>query len=223
MHRNLTIPIAIILGGFIVAIAVYFAVAPRTLAPTGIGNPSLVRPVGSADHILGSPTAPVKIVEYSDFDCTFCKDFDETLHQIIANEGADGSVAWVYRQFPLTEIHPDAMKNAEAAECAAIAGGNDAFWKFAGELFKNQPADGAKYGQYALNAGVPGAAFSSCYTDAAAAVDARIAADRENALAVGAQGTPYSLILVDGKTPVVMNGAYSYDAVKALIDQALGK
>lgn len=163
------------------------------------------------------------IVEYSDFDCEYCKDFHNTLHQVIANAGANGKVAWVFREFPLTEIHPNALPHARAAECIAKVVGNDTFWKFANALFANQPVEPAHYGSLAQAAGVSGDAFAACYADAAASVDARIMADRENALAVGAQGTPYSLILVAGKPPVVMEGAYSYDAVKQLVDQALGK
>ncbi len=220
---NYTVPIAIIVGGLIVALAIYFAIAARPSigAVAGNGNPSLIRPVDSTDHILGNPTAPIIIVEYSDFDCTFCKTFDTTLHEIIANAGATGKVAWVFRHFPLTEIHPDALKKAMAAECAAQAGGNDAFWKFASALFAHQPADTTKLGEYAKTAGVPSDAFTACYTNAVTTVEARVKADRENALAIGARGTPYSVILVAGKAPVVMDGAYSYDAVKLLIDQAL--
>lgn len=219
MRSSYTIPIAIVLGGLLVAVAVY-AVTPKRPS-TGTGNPAMVRPVGAQDHIFGNPDAPVMIVEYSDYDCEFCKDFDETLHQVIANAGVHGQVAWVFRQFPLTEIHPDALKHAEAAECAALADGNDAFWKFSDLLFANQPADPAKYGAYAQQAGVPSEAFSTCFMQASTTVLDRINADRENAFAVGAQGTPYSLILVAGKPPVVIGSAYPYEIVQALVDEAL--
>jgi len=58
------------------------------------------------------------------------------LHQIIANEGVGGNVAWVFREFPLIEIHPNALFNARAAECVAQVAGNDAFWKFADSYLK---------------------------------------------------------------------------------------
>ena len=225
MNSNYTVPIAIIIGGLVVALAVYFAVTqnpPRGSAVTA-GNPALVRPVDKNDHIFGNPAAKVMLVEYSDFDCTFCKNFDTTLHEIVANEGASGNVAWVYRHFPLIEIHPDTMNLARAAECAASAGGADAFWKFANLLFTNQPADVNKLGEYAASAGVPGDAFASCYANASDTFDAKIKADRENALSMGAKGTPFSVIVVAGQAPVVMDGAYPYDAVKALIDTALGE
>jgi len=219
MKSSYTIPLAIVLGGIIVAIAVYASMPkrPSTSALT------LIRPVGASDHILGNPAAPVQIVEYSDFDCTYCKSFDSTMRQIIANEGVDGKVAWVYREFPLTEIHPSALKHAEAAECAAQVAGNDAFWKFTNELFTHQPADSTQYGAYAKTIGLSGDAFASCFANASSTLDARIMADRQNALDIGAQGTPFSVILVTGKPPVVMAGGYSYAAVKALVDTALAK
>lgn len=222
MERSLTIPFAIIFGGIVIALAVYVSMPKKPSVDSSMGNPALVRPVGVNDHILGNPAAKVMIIEYSDFDCDFCKDFHETLHQIVASEGADGDVAWVFRQFPLSEIHPNALSHAKAAECIAQVGGNDAFWKFADALFTNQPVDSTRYGELARTVGILGTdAFATCYASASTTLSARISADRQNALDVGAPGTPYSLILVDGKPPAVMNGAYSYEAVKQLVDQAL--
>jgi len=158
--------------------------------------------------------------------------FDEVLRQIIATEGATGNVALVFREFPLTEIHPNALSHAHAAECAAAITGNDAFWKFADELFANQPVDPANYGTLASEAGISSDpsrqggqseadAFATCYATASTTLDARINADRTNALDIGANGTPYSVILVNGQPQVVIPSAYSYDAMKQLVDQAL--
>jgi protein-disulfide isomerase len=220
VKSSLKIPSAIVLGGVIIALAVYFSIPHRPGTIAGSGDPALVRPVGSGDHILGNPSAKVMIVEYSDFDCGFCSGFHETLRQIIANEGTKGEVAWVFREFPLVEIHPNALSLARAAECVAEVAGNDAFWKFADALFANQPVAPTRYSELAKVAGVLDIdTFTACYINAAA--DARINADRQNALDTGASGTPYSLILVAGAAPVVMDGAYPYDAVKQLIDAAL--
>ena len=216
--RSFAIPVAIVLGGVIVALAVYLSIAPP-LPKSDSGNPELVRPVSAADHILGNPAAPVVIVEYADFDCEYCKGFNDILHQIVANGGGD--VAVVFRHFPLSEIHPNALSHARAAECAAEAGGNDAFWNFVDELFASQPISTGSYGERAAKAGISGDAFASCYANASATFDEHIMADRKNALLVGALGTPYSLILVSGKTPVVMSGAYPYDEVKLRVDHAL--
>lgn len=224
MTQSRTIPIAIVLAGCILAGAVYLTVSSEMTASRKVnGDPSLVRPVSSADHIFGNPAAPVTIVEYSDYDCVYCKTFDETLRQIIANEGATGNVSWVFRHFPLSEIHPNAQRHAEAAECAATVGGNDGFWAFDKQLFENQPVDPSQYGTLAANAGITTSAFAQCLSTSSSTMDARIAADAKNARSAGATGTPYSLILVAGHSPVVMDGAYSYDAVKALVDTALSK
>ena len=219
MKSSYTIPIAIVLGGIVVAFAVY-ASLPKDPDSTA-GNPALVRPVSADDHIFGNPAARVKIVTYTDFNCEYCKEFDDTMRHIIANEGTKGEVAWVYREFPLTEIHPDAPRHAEAAECIAQTAGNDAFWKFAKVLFENQPANPSAYGTYAKTSDISSDTFASCFADTPPAISARIKADRENALTVGANGTPYSVLIVGGKPSIVMPGAYPYGAVKELIDEAL--
>src|SRR6185436_3564010 len=165
---------------------------------------ALVRPIDSTDHIFGNPAAKVMVVEYADFDCEHCETFNDTMHQIIANEGAKGQVAWVFRHFPLTEIHPNALSHAKAAECAAMVAGNDAFWRFESELFARQPVDTSLYGTIAKAAGVPSDnAFATCYASESASSPllTRIWSDRQNALDIGAQGTPYSLILVADKAP----------------------
>ena len=221
MKTSLTVPIAIVVGGIIVAGAVYLSIQKVPTTDTGNDTPSLLRPVDATDHILGNPAAKVLIVEYSDFDCDFCKTYHETLHQIIAAAGANGQVAWVLREFPLIEIHPNALPSARAAECVAETAGNDAFWKFTDILFQNQPVDPIRFGEYAKAAGISGDAFATCYANAATTVEAGILAGRQNALAMGAEGTPYSIILTAGKAPVLLKGAYPYDAVKQLIDQAL--
>lgn len=224
MKSSYTLPVAILVAGVILASAVYLSVAKKDSSILGSnGNAVLVRPVGTSDHILGNPAASVLIVEYSDFECTFCKTFDQTVRQIVANEGATGKVALIYREFPLTEIHPNAMNDARAAECVAQTAGNDAFWKFANSLFLNQPVNSSQYGVFAESAGISGNAFADCYSNAQTTVDGRILADRQNALEIGAHGTPYSLILVQNTAPVVIDGAYPYDAVKQLVDQALAK
>lgn len=205
-----------------IAGAVYFSLAdPTSVVGPKNGSPALVRPVDSNDHIFGNPSARVIIVEYADYDCDFCKDLHTTLHRVITERGANGQVAWVYRQFPLTELHPNAQKHAQAAECVALTAGNDAFWKFSDAMFANQPTDPSRYGALAQSAGAPTQAFQECYVNAESKVNARIAADRANALAAGARGTPYSIVIADGKAPIVMDGAYTEDAVNLILDQVL--
>jgi protein-disulfide isomerase len=92
-----------------------------------------MRPVSADDHIIGDVNAEIIIVEYSDLDCPFCKVFHNTMHQVVNQ--SEGKVAWVYRHYPIPQLHPNAPLKAEESECAWELGGNDAFWKYADKVF----------------------------------------------------------------------------------------
>lgn len=220
---SVIIPTAIVIGGLVVALAVYMTVHHAPESSTGSGDPALVRPVGPEDHILGNPMAPVVLVEYADFDCEYCAQFDTAMHQIIAAEGADGSVAWVYRNYPIPELHAHARAAAEAAECVAKESGNETYWKFADSLFAKQPVDPLDYLPFAQAAGADVSAVSRCMQNASSTVSARIDAEAQNAQAIGAIGTPYSILLIRGNTPAIINGAWPYDELKAAIDAAIAE
>jgi len=91
-----------------------------------------VNPVTEDDHIKGDLNAPIKIIEYSDFDCPFCSRFHETMDQVVSQ---NDDVAWVYRHFPLDQLHPNARTVAQISECVANLGGNEAFWTFTDGYF----------------------------------------------------------------------------------------
>ena len=79
------------------------------------------------DHIQGDPTTTkATIIEYSDIDCPFCKRLHPTLQALVD----EGKIAWVYRQSPIPQLHPDAYNKAITAECIAKTGDNAAFWKY---------------------------------------------------------------------------------------------
>lgn len=90
-------------------------------------------PVTASDHIRGDINADVIIVEYSDLECPFCARFHPIIKDILEQYGT--KVAWVYRHFPLDGIHANARAKAEASECVASLGGNDAFWKYVDATF----------------------------------------------------------------------------------------
>lgn len=100
---------------------------------------SNVRSVNEGDHLRGDPKATVKIVEFSDLECPFCKNFHFTMQQIMSEY--PGKVSWAYRHFPLDSLHPKARKEAEASECAAELGGNDGFWSYVDKLFEITPSN----------------------------------------------------------------------------------
>lgn len=96
------------------------------------------RPISASDHILGNPNARIIILEYSDLECPFCKVFHATMHRVI-KENAD--IAWVYRHYPIAQLHSKAFREAEATECAWEQGGNETFWKYTDKLFEVTPSN----------------------------------------------------------------------------------
>lgn len=188
-------------------------------APTAPAEPQELdfAPVGESDHVRGDANATVTLIEYSDLECPYCQSLHPTLQQIV--DDYDGEVRWVYRHFPLEAIHPNARPAAEASECVAELGGENAFWAFVDAIFADQQGALADVRATALATGVNGSAFDSCmdsgrYSDV---VDAHL----EEGASVGVQGTPHTLIVgPDGlATPLV--GAQPAGAFTTVIDELL--
>ena len=113
-------------------------------------------PVNAKDHTQGPVDAPVMLVEYGDFECPYCYRAHPIVLALQKQLGA--SLRFVFRNFPLTEIHPHAQHAAEAAESVADQAGNDAYWKMHHDLFEHQQdsadaLDDAHLCGYAGNAG----------------------------------------------------------------------
>lgn len=183
-----------------------------------------MRPVSKdSDHIRGNPAAPVTLVEYSDFECPFCKRFHVTAKQLVDESG--GRVRWVYRHFPLDELHPvKARQEAVASECAAELGGNDAFWKFADRFYELTPSNNKTdidtvLPQIAREIGLDAAKFAACR--ASGRHDQRVQEDYQNAVATGGRGTPWSIVVSKSGKTYPLSGSQPYAAVKQLADLAL--
>ena len=186
-----------------------------------------VKPVDGDDHILGNPGAPVKVIEFSDFECPFCKRFHPTMKRLMDEYGKNGKVAWVYRHFPLDAIHSKARKEAQAAECANELGGNEAFWAFADRLYEVTPSndrlDLALLPRIAQEIGLDRGKFEACLGGDARGgkYAAHIEADVQDATASGATGTPFSLVIAPNGKIFPLSGAQPYAAVKSIIDLVL--
>lgn len=228
---KLSLPIAIVLAGLVIAGAIFY-VNRQNAAPTDVlrddASEVTIPPVTATDHILGNPTARIKVVEYSDLECPFCKQFHNTMHALIEQYGKDGQVAWVYRNFPLAQLHPNAPKLAEAAECVAAVAGNDAYWKFLDLLFVNAPPGQftvmSKVADYATQVGADRAAFNSCYDSGRTA--GLVSGQYEDAFAAGSEipnglGTPLSFVLVDNVVVRPVIGAQSLAYMRTIIETIL--
>ena len=91
------------------------------------------------DPVLGDTNAPITIIEFSDYECPFCKrHFDQTLPQLISQYVNSGKVKIVFRDFPLSFHDPMATKEAVAANCAKDQGGDKKYFEFHDEIFKLQ-------------------------------------------------------------------------------------
>jgi protein-disulfide isomerase len=224
LRRDYILPGAIVLAGAIVALTVY-AVRTETTPKLGGGAPDMVRPVNPADRIIGNPQAPVKLVEYADIDSEYSKQFQATMEQLMSEYAADGRVAWVYRHFPLLDQHAGAASHAEAAECAGFLGDDDAFWRFIDALQIAAPGESQfpvnGYAAIASQLGLPQAEFQTCLENGR--FTKKVYEDGTNALEVGAEGAPFTIVLIDGQEPVGIQGALSYDDMKRVIDEAIAK
>jgi len=227
--QKLAVPIAIVIAGALIAAALYFVNGNSAPAAATTDQESAVvaeeiRGVQSNDHILGNPNAGIVFVEYSDTECPFCKQFHNTMHQVINQYGADGSVAWVYRHFPLTQLHPKATKEAEALECAAELGGNDGFWTYTDRLYEITPSnnglDLAQLPEIAEEVGLNREDFESCLDSGKH--ETRVQKDFEEVAAAGGRGTPHSIVLIDGEQ-IPLEGAQPFEVISGMIEAVLAE
>jgi protein-disulfide isomerase len=225
MNRSIyVVPIAIAAAGIVLALSLYIVRVHR-LALVPKGSAAQMQPITSADHIIGKPDAPVIIVEYADIDDQYSKDFQQVMEQLMIDYGPGGKVAWVYRHFPLINSDENSETHAEAAECAASVGTPHDFWAFIDAIQSAAPGaaqfDPNDYDTITTALNIPFDTFNTCLTNHQFAD--KVAKDGNDALAVGASGSPYSIILVKGGKPIPVDGALSYASLKKIVDQAIAQ
>lgn len=221
------IPAAVVVAGAFIAAAIYFGGSkpPTTNPSTNSGQATNteinIAPVTNKDHIIGSRSADLVIVEYSDTECPFCKSFHNTMKEVVNSYG--GKVAWVYRHFPIVQLHTKAPKEAEATECANELGGNQIFWNYIDKLLEttnsNNTLDPSQLPIIAKTVGLDVTAFNTClssgkYTEF---INNSVA----EAIKAGGLGTPYSVIISKDGTKTVINGAEPIAMLKTKIDALL--
>lgn len=233
----MTLPGAIIIAGAIIALSIIYVKKPAS-NPNIAGNSDTtydnsvdinLAPINGDDHILGNPSAELKIVEYSDPSCPYCKVFNSTMTDVMDQYGPKGKVAWVYRSYPLDApdgngnvLHPNAGRESQAMECAATLGGNEKFWAYEKQLYTVTPSvtsktpDGLDQKQLPIIAkavGLDPVAFNECLADGR--TKDKVAADFLSGNNAGVSGTPTSFFLLGDKvsstaTTYVANALVQY-------------
>ncbi|MBT6253645.1 thioredoxin domain-containing protein [Candidatus Uhrbacteria bacterium] len=185
-------------GGGNAAVAAVPSGGDAAVAPTPAGGP--MPEVTEDDHVRGDlDKAKVVLVEYSDFECPFCGRHHPTMEALAEKYGDD--VAWVYRHFPLTNIHPNAIPAAEASECAGDQG---KFWEMADQLVVNQQnLNRATYERLAGDIGLNAGDFTECLDSGK--YKSLVSQQQAGGAAAGVTGTPATFVngsLVSGAVPL---------------------
>lgn len=181
------------------------------------------------DPILGDKNAPITLVEFSDYECPFCKRHFESAYQDLKKNYIDkGLVKLVFRDLPLSFHDPMATTEAIAANCAREQGGDSAYFKMHDIMFENTTSNGNGLTKdylykFSTDLGLNAGNFKSCL-DSEKYKD-EVAKDLADATTVGASGTPSFFIgkstsdgIIDG---MIIVGAQPYSAFQLAIDQLL--
>jgi protein-disulfide isomerase len=235
-------PIAIIIAGILIAVALYYRSPDKTNTGADAINNALtqpkieVEPVKSTDHIRGSKDADIVFIEYSDIECPFCQLFQQTMINLYSQYSKDNKIAWVYRHFPLAyganPLHENADKAAEATECVAEIAGEDAFWKYIDKLYASidhdkGPMELKLLTDIAVQQGVDQTKFTACLNSGK--YEKKIKESYEAGLKAGAEGTPYTVLYYkDQYIPLVNEqgkslGALPFEILKRIADELLAK
>lgn len=225
-NNKYLIPLSVVVAGVLIAGAIYYG-GKLPSQPAQVANPSQekpsieVAPITERDHIVGSRNAEVVVIEYSDFECPFCKVFHNTMQEVV--NYYEGKVAWVYRHYPIAQLHSKAAKESEASECAWEQGGNEAWWQFTNKLFEvtnsNDSLDLAELPRIAEEIRLNPETFNACLSEGRYTKyveDSVIAA-----IKAGARGTPYSVAISQEGEQIIINGAEPIEMVKAKIDSLI--
>ena len=162
------------------------------------------------DAALGSANAPVTVVEFSDFQCPFCQRVSPTLKQLRSTYGDKIRIVW--KDFPLTAIHPEAFKAAEAGNCAREQG---KFWEYHDRLFANQQAlQPEALKTHAVAAGLDATKFNACLDSGryGSRVQEHVTAGTQ----LGINSTP--AVFINGRA---ITGAQPYEVFASVIDDEL--
>jgi len=169
------------------------------------------------DPAIGAERPALVIVEFSDFQCPFCRQAFPIMREAVAQYG--DRLRFVYRDFPVDELHSEARGAAEAAQCAHAQG---KFWAYHDRVFQNAEAlDAASLARYAEQVGLDRAQFDACV--AARTFQSEVEEDLQAGLRMGVQGTPTWFFLPDGDPRKArrVEGVIPRDALLQFLERTL--
>ncbi|MBI2042822.1 DsbA family protein [Candidatus Pacearchaeota archaeon] len=224
----------VVIGGFFVFTGNNFPAntGNNVVAQQPDTQPSIVKASVDDDPALGNENAPITIIEFSDYQCPFCRKFwTETLPSIQKEYIDTGKVKFVYRDFPLISLHPMATPAAEAAECVRDSGGDEAYFKMHDKIFQEQNVlDGgdANSGPVKSTVTFTNNDLKSWAKDIGYNIDScldsgkfksEVQKDLNDATNSGGQGTPYFIIMKSGdKEGIPLSGAYPFSTFQQILD-----
>lgn len=201
-ENRLSLPLAIIVAGALIAGAIYLSQMPKSATPTGttaqVNDTIAVQPITTDDHFLGNPDAPITLIEFSDLECPYCKMFQATMNTLMDEYGKNGTLAWVYRHFPLAQLHPTAPRKSEAVECVNELSNKTATWNFINRLFIDTPQGGkiedAQMFAIATQLGIKDSELTACLNSGK--YTQKVSSQLEDAVKAGGRGTPFSVLIL---------------------------
>ena len=221
-NNNYILPASIIVGAVLISGSIIYLVGnSKNTGTTGgaqTGNADALKETAQ-DVILGDSKAPVTLIEYGDYQCTYCIRFFETTEpQIRENYIKTGKVKMVFRGFQF--LGPESELAGQAADCAKEQG---SFWAYHDAIYQAEAKDGQEnngnmtkdfFVGLAKNVGMDVAKFTSCYDSGKYA--AAVKQGTQDAAALGINSTP--TLIVNGQ---IVKGALPFDQFKAIIENAL--
>ncbi len=224
----LTTPIAIIIASIIISGGLMgYGVITQSDSSNSKSNIFAGRPVDDTDYIEGNEDSKVIVVEYSDPECPYCVQVSPTIKKV--REEYSDKIAFVYRHFPLTQIHPHALDESQAISCAGAVGGSKKYYEYIDAFYdykmSKQTTQLTKTGKedFARSIGIDMQTFTKCMTTKQTE---QVVIDSINdGVTAGVQGTPSTFVLLKTRKGYevvsMVDGARPYEFFKAVIDEAL--
>ena len=188
-----------------------------------IKKPTFSSFTNNASPILGDRNAPLTLIEFGDYQCTFCnKFFHETIESILINYVETGKVKILFKDFIV--VGQDSMHAANAAHCA---NDQEMFWQFHSILYNNWAGEGTGWIsseqliKFANTLELDISEFSNCMSELK--WKKLVDASYDDAIALGVTATPTFFVIDQNKNVMKITGAQHYDVFKEVFDSALEK